>query len=92
VLFSDLQAAYQGDPAATGISEILLCYPGVTAIFYHRVAHALWRLDVPLLPRLVADIAHSRTGIDIHPGAQIGGAFFIDHGTGRRDRRNHRDR
>ncbi|WP_375184641.1 serine O-acetyltransferase EpsC [Aquabacterium sp.] len=82
VLFSDLQAAYQGDPAATGISEILLCYPGVTAILYHRVAHALWRLDVPLLPRLVADIAHSRTGIDIHPGAQIGGAFFIDHGTG----------
>ena len=82
LLVSDLQAAYQGDPAATSVSEILLCYPGMTAIVHHRLAHALHRLGVPLLARLISDIAHSRTGIDIHPGAQIGGGFFIDHGTG----------
>lgn len=82
VLFSDLQAAWQGDPAATGMSEILLCYPGVTAIIHHRIAHALLQLGTPLLARLIADIAHARTGIDIHPGAQIGRGFFIDHGTG----------
>lgn len=82
VLFSDLQAAWQGDPAATGMSEILLCYPGFTAIVHHRIAHALLRLGTPLLARLIADIAHARTGIDIHPGAQIGRGFFIDHGTG----------
>ena len=81
-LFSDLQAAWQGDPAATGMSEILLCYPGITAIVHHRIAHALLRLGTPLLARLIADIAHARTGIDIHPGAQIGRGFFIDHGTG----------
>jgi serine O-acetyltransferase len=82
VLYSDLQAAWHGDPAATGMSEILLCYPGITAIIHHRVAHALYELGTPLLARLIADIAHARTGIDIHPGAQIGRGFFIDHGTG----------
>ena len=82
VLVSDLYAAYQGDPAATSISEVLLCYPGCVAIVHHRLAHALYRLGVPLLPRVIADIAHSLTGIDIHPAATIGGSFFIDHGTG----------
>ncbi|MFZ4552622.1 MAG: serine O-acetyltransferase EpsC [Aquabacterium sp.] len=82
LLVSDLQSAYQGDPAATSISEILLCYPGMTAIIHYRMAHALYRLGAPLLARLITDIAHSRTGIDIHPGARIGPAFFIDHGTG----------
>jgi serine O-acetyltransferase len=82
LLFSDLQAAYQGDPAASSVSEILLCYPGMTAVIHYRLAHALYKLGAPLLARLISDIAHSRTGIDIHPGAQIGGAFFIDHGTG----------
>jgi serine O-acetyltransferase len=82
LLVSDLQSAFQGDPAATSVSEILLCYPGMTAIVHYRLAHALYRLGAPLLARLIADIAHSRTGIDIHPGAEIGPAFFIDHGTG----------
>jgi serine O-acetyltransferase len=82
VLASDILAAFSGDPAATSISEILLCYPGTTAIIYHRLAHTLHRLGSPLLARLIADIAHSVTGIDIHPAAQIGGSFFIDHGTG----------
>ena len=82
LLVSDLQAAYQGDPAATSVSEILLCYPGMIAIIYYRLAHALHQLGIPVLARLIADIAHSKTGIDIHPGAEIGGSFFIDHGTG----------
>lgn len=82
LLVSDLQAAYQGDPAATSVSEILLSYPGMTAIISYRIAHALYKLGAPLLARLIADIAHGATGIDIHPGAQIGPAFFIDHGTG----------
>lgn len=82
LLVSDLQAAYQGDPAATSISEILLCYPGTVGIIYHRLGHALHQLGAPFLARLIADIAHSSTGIDIHPGAQIGSSFFIDHGTG----------
>ena len=82
LLVSDLQAAYQGDPAATSMSEILLCYPGMTAIIYHRFAHVLYCLDAPFLARLISRIAHSSTGIDIHPGAQIGSHFFIDHGTG----------
>jgi serine O-acetyltransferase len=82
LLVSDVQAAYAGDPAATSIAEIMLCYPGTIAILYHRLAHSLHRLGVPFLARLVADIGHSLTGIDIHPGAQIGGSFFIDHGTG----------
>ena len=82
LLVSDLQAAFQGDPAATSVSEILLSYPGMTAIISYRIAHALYKLGAPLLARLIADIAHGATGIDIHPGAQIGPAFFIDHGTG----------
>lgn len=82
LLVSDLQAAYQGDPAATSMSEILLCYPGMTAIIYHRFAHALYGLGAPFLARLISRIAHSSTGIDIHPGAQVGSHFFIDHGTG----------
>ncbi|MBI3230922.1 MAG: serine acetyltransferase [Burkholderiales bacterium] len=82
LLVSDLHAAFQGDPAASSISEVLLCYPGTIAILHHRLAHALLRLGVPFLARMIADIAHSRTGIDIHPGAQIGDSFFIDHGTG----------
>lgn len=82
LLFADLQAAYQGDPAATSASEILLCYPGMTAVIYYRIAHALHELGSPLVARLTSDIAHSSTGIDIHPAAGIGSHFFIDHGTG----------
>ncbi|MBR7793855.1 serine acetyltransferase [Undibacterium sp. FT147W] len=82
LLDSDVIAAYQGDPAARSVDEVLLCYPGVLAMIYHRVAHQLYLLGVPLLARIVAEIAHSQTGIDIHPGAQIGPGFFIDHGTG----------
>jgi serine O-acetyltransferase len=82
LLVSDIQAAYAGDPAAQHITEILLCYPGVLAMMHHRLAHALYRLGVPLLARFINEIAHSATGIDIHPGAQIGPSFFIDHGTG----------
>lgn len=82
LLFTDLQAAYQGDPAATSASEILLCYPGMTAVIYYRIAHALYGLGALLVARLISDIAHSSTGIDIHPAAEIGSHFFIDHGTG----------
>jgi serine O-acetyltransferase len=82
LLVSDIHAAYAGDPAAQHITEILLCYPGVFAMMHHRLAHALYRLGVPLLARFINEIAHSATGIDIHPGAQIGPSFFIDHGTG----------
>ena len=82
LLVSDIQAAFAGDPAAQHITEILLCYPGVLAIMHHRLAHALHRLGVPLLARFINEIAHSLTGIDIHPGAQVGPSFFIDHGTG----------
>ena len=82
LLVSDIQAAFTGDPAAQHITEILLCYPGVWAMTHHRHAHALHRLGVPLLARFINEIAHSATGIDIHPGAQIGPSFFIDHGTG----------
>lgn len=82
LLVTDLAAAFSGDPAATSVSEILLCYRGVNAIIHHRLAHALYKLGTPVVPRLIADIAHEATGVDIHPGAQIGGSFFIDHGTG----------
>jgi serine O-acetyltransferase len=82
VLVTDLAAAYSGDPAATSVSEILLCYRGVNAIIHYRFAHALHELGVPVVPRLIADIAHEATGVDIHPGARIGASFFIDHGTG----------
>jgi serine O-acetyltransferase len=82
LLDSDVLAAYQGDPAARSVDEVLLCYPGVLAMIHHRLAHRLYALGLPLLARVVAEIAHSQTGIDIHPGAQIGAGFFIDHGTG----------
>ncbi|MEX3958426.1 serine O-acetyltransferase EpsC [Trinickia sp. EG282A] len=82
LLVSDIQAAFAGDPAAQHITEILLCYPGVLAVVHHRIAHALHQLGVPLLARFINEIAHSATGIDIHPGARIGPSFFIDHGTG----------
>ncbi len=78
----DLQAAYDGDPAAAGIDEIIFSYPGYYAIFVYRIAHELQLLHVPLLPRMMTEIAHSATGIDIHPGATIGSHFFMDHGTG----------
>ncbi|MES2262860.1 MAG: serine O-acetyltransferase EpsC [Pseudomonadota bacterium] len=81
-LDTDVEAAYHGDPAALSVDEVLLCYPGILAIIYHRLAHTLYRLGVPLVARIVAELAHSETGIDIHPGASIGGSFFIDHGTG----------
>mgnify|MGYP000847440317 CR=1 FL=1 len=82
LLDSDVLAAYQGDPAARSVDEVLLCYPGVLAMIHHRLAHCLYRLGTPLLARIVAELAHGETGIDIHPGAQIGAGFFIDHGTG----------
>ncbi|MGO9062071.1 MAG: serine O-acetyltransferase EpsC [Candidatus Binataceae bacterium] len=82
LLESDIQAAYQGDPAAKSIQEIRLCYPGITAMLHHRLAHQLYLLGAPLLARIIAELAHSATGIDIHPGADIGDSFFIDHGTG----------
>ena len=79
---TDMQAAFEGDPAASGTDEIVLCYPGLYASTLNRIAHELFVLDVPLIPRMITEIAHDRTGIDIHPGAQIGKYFFIDHGTG----------
>ncbi|KAF0815309.1 Serine acetyltransferase [Andreprevotia sp. IGB-42] len=82
LLDSDVEAAYLGDPAARSVDEILLCYPGIIAIIHHRLAHELYQLGVPLLARIVAELAHAETGIDIHPGARIGSGFFIDHGTG----------
>ncbi len=82
LLDSDVQAAYHGDPAAGSVDEVLLCYPGIEAMIHHRIAHALYRHGLPLLARLVAEAAHAATGIDIHPGAEIGAGFFIDHGTG----------
>lgn len=82
VLDSDIQAAYEGDPAARSPDEVLVCYPGITAIIHHRLAHILYQLGTPLVARIIAEIAHSSTGIDIHPGAQIDESFFIDHGTG----------
>ena len=82
LLDSDVLAAYQGDPAARSVDEVLLCYPGVLAIIHHRLAHQLYKLGLPLLARIIAELSHSQTGIDIHPGAQIGPGFFIDHGTG----------
>jgi len=82
LLDSDVLAAYQGDPAARSVDEVLLCYPGVLAMIHHRLAHALYGLGLPLLARIVAELAHAQTGIDIHPGADIGASFFIDHGTG----------
>lgn len=82
LLDSDVLAAFHGDPAARSVDEVLLCYPGVHAMIHHRIAHELYGLGVPLLARLVAELAHGATGIDIHPGATIGAGCFIDHGTG----------
>jgi serine O-acetyltransferase len=82
LLQSDVVAAFRGDPAAGSVEEVLICYPGVKAVIYHRLAHALHELGVPLIARMIAEVAHSGTGVDIHPGARIGGSFFIDHGTG----------
>ena len=81
-LVLDVQAAYDGDPAAKNLAEIIFAYPGLAAITVYRIAHELHVLGVPLLPRIMTEYAHSRTGIDIHPGADIGASFFIDHGTG----------
>jgi serine O-acetyltransferase len=82
LLDSDIAAAFEGDPAARSLDEILVCYPGVIAIIYHRLAHELFQLGACLIARMISTISHSQTGIDIHPGAQIGASFFIDHGTG----------
>jgi serine O-acetyltransferase len=82
VLATDVQAAYDGDPAVRTLDEVIFCYPGLEAVTIHRLAHRLHRLRVPLIPRMMAEWSHSRTGIDIHPGATIGDHFFIDHGTG----------
>lgn len=82
ILTTDVQAAYDGDPAAKTLDEVVISYPGVLAITLHRIAHQLWMQEIPLLPRIMAEYAHSTTGIDIHPGATIGSSFFIDHGTG----------
>ena len=78
----DVQAAFDGDPAAKGTDEAVFCYPGIDAIFTHRVAHQLCKMGVPMLPRIMSEYAHNETGVDIHPGATIGESFFIDHGTG----------
>ena len=82
LLDTDVEAAWRGDPAAQSVDEVLLCYPGVLALIHHRLAHALYTLGLPLIARIVAEQAHTLTGIDIHPGAKIGGYCFIDHGTG----------
>jgi serine O-acetyltransferase len=82
MLILDIQAAYDGDPAATSLDEIILAYPGLLAVTVHRLASALHRLGVPLMPRMMAEWAHTQTGADIHPGARIGESFFIDHATG----------
>lgn len=82
LLESDIKAAYEGDPAARNVDEVLVCYPGIMAIMHYRLAHVLHGLGVPLIARMISEIAHSVTGIEIHPGAQIAGSFFIDHGTG----------
>ncbi|MDB5349375.1 MAG: serine acetyltransferase [Planctomycetota bacterium] len=82
ILAEDARAAFDGDPAAKNLDEILFCYPGLSAITVFRVAHELYEMDVPLIPRMMTEYAHGKTGIDIHPGATIGRRFFIDHGTG----------
>ena len=81
-LDADVDAAFRGDPAARSVDEVVLCYPGVLAIIHHRLAHRIYRMGAPLVARIISEIAHGKTGIDIHPGAQIGEGFFIDHGTG----------
>ncbi|MCS6983778.1 MAG: serine acetyltransferase [Leptospiraceae bacterium] len=81
-IWLDAEAAYNGDPAAESLAEVILAYPGFFAICVHRIAHALYKLQVPIFPRILSEYAHERTGIDIHPGAAIGQSFFMDHGTG----------
>ncbi len=81
-LWKDAEAICEGDPAAHNIDEVILAYPGFLAIAIYRIAHELYRLQVPILPRILSEYAHQVTGIDIHPGAEIGHSFFIDHGTG----------
>ncbi len=82
ILEEDVQAAFEGDPAAKSYHEIIFCYPGLEAVTIYRIAHEVMLLGVPLIPRMMTEYAHSKTGIDIHPGARIGPGFFIDHGTG----------
>ncbi len=82
LLDSDVQAAYEGDPAARSADEVLVCYPGVLAVMHYRIAHPLYRAGAPMVARMISELAHSATGIDIHPGAQIADSFFVDHGTG----------
>lgn len=82
ILAKDAEAAIKGDPACKSTDEVIFCYPGFDAIVVYRIARTLWELGVPLIPRIMTEIAHSRTGVDIHPGAKIGEYFFIDHGTG----------
>ena len=82
LLATDAEAAYNGDPAAQNINEVIFCYPGFRALGNYRIAHQLYKLGVPFIPRMITEMAHSETGIDIHPGAQIGHYFSIDHGTG----------
>jgi len=81
-LWFDAEAIYKGDPAAENIDEVILAYPGFTGILIYRIAHELYKLNLPIIPRILTEYAHEKTGIDIHPGAQIGSPFFIDHGTG----------
>ncbi len=82
ILAMDVKAAYDGDPACKSLDEVIFCYPGLEAVSVYRLAHLLHKLEVPLIPRMMTEWAHARTGIDIHPGAAIGRYFFIDHGTG----------
>ena len=82
MLWNDAAAIYEGDPAAESIDEVILAYPGFIAILIYRLAHELYKLNVPIIPRILTEYAHEITGIDIHPGAEIGSHFFIDHGTG----------
>jgi serine O-acetyltransferase len=82
LLDTDIKSAYEGDPAAKSVDEVLVCYPGTQAIIHYRIAHVLHDLGLPLIARIITELAHSATGIDIHPGAVIGESFFIDHGTG----------
>jgi serine O-acetyltransferase len=82
VLADDVQAAYDGDPAAKSLHEIIFCYPGLEAVTIYRLAHELHLIDIPLIPRMMSEYAHQKTGVDIHPGARIGRSFFIDHATG----------
>lgn len=82
LLDTDVEAAFRGDPAARSVDEVLICYPSLFAIIHHRLAHRLYDLGAPLVARIISEVAHGKTGIDIHPGATIGESFFIDHGTG----------